>query len=396
MISVSEAKQIITGQDFQPGQQKISTLQAVNAVLAEPVYAICDIPGFVQSSMDGYAFRFEDWLNGQSLAVTTEVPAGKNEKDTLLPGQAARIFTGAALPDGADTVVMQEKASIENRSLVIADGQLKRGSNTRLKGAEIGRGDLAMDKNACLSAAAVGFLSGIGIAEVVTFSNPSVGIIITGNELQSPGLPLHHGQVYDASSSMLQAALYQMDIRGVTLYRSADTLQEVITQLNTALQTHDVVLITGGVSVGDYDFVVQACGACAVDTLFHRVKQRPGKPLFFGRKHNKPVFGLPGNPSSVLSCFYEYVWPLLRRLSGKPDALTTFTVPLREDYDKVNDLTQFLKGHYQKGEVQPLFAQESFRLRSFAMANCLIQLDEDMKSNKKGDLVEIHLLPVYG
>jgi molybdopterin molybdotransferase len=395
MISVYQAKQIIGGQDFTPSTREIPLAGAVNRILAEPVHATCDIPAFLQSSMDGFAFRFRDWQRQLPLTVAAQVPAGCSAEITLPAGQAARIFTGAPLPAGADTVVMQEKAVIKEDRLVPEDGLLRAGQNTRAAGAEICRGELALDRGAFLSPAAIGFLASIGTCAVTVYTTPRVALIVTGNELQDPGRPLLRGRVYEACSFMLRAALEQMDIREVSLYRAEDSLQAVTSLLETAIEDHDMVLLTGGVSVGDYDFVVRASERCGVTQLFHKVRQRPGKPLFFGRKGSKPVFGLPGNPSSVLTCFYEYVWPVIRRLDGHADGLLTLKVPLTTGYDKKNELTQFLKGHYRDGGVAPLAAQESFRLSSFAGANCLICLDENTSTCRKGDLVEIHLLPVY-
>lgn len=396
MISVSEAKRVIANETFEPRHETTGLREAVGAVLARAVIAPEDVPTFPQSSMDGYAIRFRDVRTPGGLVITAEVPAGKQEKVFLSQGQAARIFTGAPLPEGADTVIMQELTEVANGRLTILDQRLSPGSHMRLRGAEIQKGELAMEVDTILSPGAIGFLAAIGISEVTVFSNPSVGIVVTGDELRQPGEALLPGQVYDASSAMLLGALHQMDIRDVHTYPAKDSLEAVKAGLMSALDANDVVLISGGVSVGDYDFAVPAAEALGVCQLFHKVSQKPGKPLYFGRKDAKAVFGLPGNPSSALSCFYEYVWPVLRRLCGKPAALTTLQVPLARDYEKTNGLTQFLKGYYQNREVEPLFGQESFRLRSFALANCLIQLTESRNTLRKGDLVEIHLLPDYG
>jgi molybdopterin molybdotransferase len=151
--------------------------------------------------------------------------------------------------------------------------------------------------------------------------------------------------------------------------------------------------LTGGISVGDYDFVLQAATECGVTKLFHKIKQRPGKPLYFGKKENKLVFGLPGNPSSVLTCFYQYVIPALEKLSKRKIGLQTLKIPLAKLFQKNAGLTHFLKGFYDGKTAMPLDAQESFRLSSFAKANCLIQIDEDITSLKEGELVDVYLLP---
>jgi molybdopterin molybdotransferase len=221
-----------------------------------------------------------------------------------------------------------------------------------------------------------------------------VAIIITGNELQQPGNPLLFGQVYDANSFQLSAALQQIHLNDISVLKVGDDLVQIQQVLQQALEQSDMVLLTGGVSVGDYDFVLQAATACGVSTLFHKIKQRPGKPLFFGLKENKPVFGLPGNPSSVLTCFYEYVIPAIEKLTGKMAIVKSINVPLAKSFQKAAGLTHFLKGFFDGHKVMPLDAQESYRLSSFAKANCLVKIEEEVGSCEEGQLVEIHLLPV--
>ena len=393
MISVSEAKKIID-ENISPLQPVTLPLQeSVGLTLAEDIYATIDIPGFPQSSMDGYAFSFEGWKQHKKLKITGEVAAGSNETFTLAPGNAVRIFTGAAVPPGADTVIMQEKIQVENGNLKIEDENIKEGNSVRAKGSQIKPGALALQKGNIMSPAAIGFLAGIGITKVKANPNPSISIIITGNELQQPGNPLQHGQVYESNSFALKAVLQQLHIENIQILHATDKPEIVTETLKKALQQSDVVLLTGGISVGDYDFVLQAATECGVTKLFHKIKQRPGKPLYFGKKENKLVFGLPGNPSSVLTCFYQYVIPALEKLSKRKIGLQIIRVPLAKTFQKNTGLTHFLKGFYNGKTAAPLDAQESYRLSSFATANCLIQINEDVTSVKEGELVDVYLLP---
>jgi molybdopterin molybdotransferase len=199
--------------------------------------------------------------------------------------------------------------------------------------------------------------------------------------------------VYESNSFALKAVLKQLHINNVDVFYAADKPEIVTSALEKALQKSDVVLLTGGISVGDYDFVLQAATECGVEKLFHKVKQRPGKPLYFGKKNNKLVFGLPGNPSSVLTCFYQYVIPALEKLSARKITLKTIVAPLSKPFQKNTRLTHFLKGIYNGKTATPLEAQESYRLSSFAIANCLIKIDEEIMSLKEGELVEVYLLP---
>lgn len=392
MISVAEAKKIITENVFPLTPVSMSLQLSAGLTLAEDIFASMDIPSFPQSSMDGYALSFDDWQKNKNLKIVGEVAAGNNETFALASGNAVRIFTGAPVPSGADTVVMQEKVKAGNGNLFIEDEKLQPGSNVRPKGSEIKAGALALEKDTVLSPAAIGFLAGIGITTVKVYPPPSIGIIITGNELQEPGKPLQHGQVYESNSFALKAVLQQLHVTNVEVYYAADKPEVVTDTLKKALQQSDVVLLTGGISVGDYDFVLQAANECGVEKLFHKVKQRPGKPLYFGKKDKKIVFGLPGNPSSVLSCFYQYVVPAMEKLSKWEKLLQTVQAPLSKSLQKAAGLTHFLKGFYNGKTATALEAQESYRLSSFARANCLIQVNEDVTECREGDMVDVYLL----
>jgi molybdopterin molybdotransferase len=393
MISVAEAKKIVSENVSSLEPEILPLQESAGLTLAEDVYAPMDIPAFPQSSMDGYAFSFDYWQKKKKLEIAGEVAAGNNEIFTLAQGNAVRIFTGAAVPHGADTVVMQEKIKTINGELIIEDENLQAGNSVRPKGSEIKAGALALEKETVLSPAAIGFLAGIGISEVNVYPNPSISIIITGDELQQPGKPLQHGQVYESNSFALKAVLKQLYINNVEVFYASDKREIVTSALEKALQQSDVVLLTGGISVGDYDFVLQAATECRIEKLFHKVKQRPGKPLYFGKKNNKLVFGLPGNPSSVLTCFYQYVVPAIEKMNKRRKLLSVVQAPLSKSFQKAAGLTHFLKGFYDGKTVAPLDAQESYRLSSFARANCLIQVYEDVTECRQGDLVDVHLLP---
>ena len=393
MINVAEAKKIILEHTGILSPAELPLSKASGLVLAVDLFAMTDIPAFPQSSMDGYAFSFSGWQKHKKLKITGEVAAGSNKTFQLAPENAVRIFTGAAVPAGADTVIMQEKVQVENGELKIEDESLKEGNSVRPQGSEIKAGALALEKDSVLSPAAIGFLAGIGVTEVTVYPNPSVSIIITGNELQQPGKTLQHGQVYESNSFALTAVLQQLHVENVQILHATDKPEVVTETLKKALQQSDIVLLTGGISVGDYDFVLQASTECGVEKLFHKVKQRPGKPLYFGKKGNKLVFGLPGNPSSVLTCFYQYVVPALEKSAKRKTILQTVRAPLSRSFQKAQGLTHFLKGRYDDNFATPLDAQESYRLSSFAKANCLIQVDEEITFLSEGELVTIYLLP---
>jgi molybdopterin molybdotransferase len=392
MISVEEAKKIIY--EITPLPVAINELLEIagGLVTARDIWAPVDIPAFRQSSMDGYALSYNGWQVHKKLKVTGEVAAGGDASAELAPQNTVRIFTGAPIPPGADTVVMREKVKLEDDMLMIEDAALQPGANIRLQGSEIKTGDLALPAYSRLSPAAIGFLAMLGIDVVPVYQKPAIHLIVTGKELQKPGNPLLPGQVYEANSFGLSAALKGLGQDEPTIHWADDDLSILKNTLQNALEKADIVILTGGVSAGDYDFVPEAAAQSGVQKLIHKIKQRPGKPFFFGAKENKLVFGLPGNPASVLTCFYEYVTVALSKWMQKDLQLEKMRLAISTEFKKAAGLTHFLKGHYDGATVTPLHAQESFRLSSFATANCLIKIEEDVTAHAAGDLVEVHVL----
>ena len=391
MISVHEALSLVRENVHPLKPVRLPLAEAGGLILAEDVDAVFDIPAYPQSSMDGYAFTYDDWHSRKKLTVKGEIPAGLYNGTTLKPQQAVRIFTGAVVPEGADTVVRQELTDVSGDRLIIRDGVITKGENVRIPGSEIKAGETALNKDKKLSPAAMGFLAGIGIHEVLVYPKPSVSLIVTGNELQAPGRLLKKGQVYESTSFSILAVLRQLYIDQFRWVAVQDDRNQLSRALLSALAESDLVMLAGGVSVGDYDYVPEVLSSCGVKTIFHKVRQKPGKPLFFGRKDEKIIFGLPGNPSSVLTCFYEYVLMAAEILSNERDTIKNTEAVMAEDYIKNPELTYFLKGYLDGNRVTPLGAQESYRMRTYAEANCLIRMEEGVTEYKTGEKVEVQI-----
>src|SRR5688572_30360614 len=242
MISVSEAKKIINEAVPSLDALKVLLHDGWDTVLAEDVIAEQDIPAYSQSSMDGYAFAFNDFQQHPQLAIAGESAAGNRREFTLKKNTASRIFTGAAVPEGADTVVMQEKVSVTNGFLTINDESLMKGNNVRIKGSEIRQGDIALPEGSYLSAASLGFLAGIGVTHLTVHPKPRVGIIVTGNELTTPGNPLQYGEVYESNSVALTAALAQFHITPQKIIRASDDHDVLKQIMDNALDECDMLL----------------------------------------------------------------------------------------------------------------------------------------------------------
>lgn len=374
MISVQEAKNLIL--QHVPKSRKIwlPLHKAAFHTLAAPVYARVDTPPFHQSSVDGYAFRFSDWNLQNSLPVYAQIQAGKFATEALPPLHCARIFTGAPLPTGADTVVMQEHITKENESIKIQNLELRQAANVRPKGAQTQKGALALSEEQILNPAALSYLAGLGIFEVCVYDMPTVKLIITGNELAEIQNELQDAQVYESNSYPIAALLQQWGARLLKTERVLDDYESTYQTIKENLDA-DILILTGGVSVGDFDYVSDALAQAGVQKIFHKVKQKPGKPLFVGCTDTNLVFGLPGNPASVLTCVYEYLSLAVGAFAHK-NYYHTQTVLLKHDFKKKAGLTHFFKGFLENNQVQILPNQESYLMNSFAVANCLVHLPE--------------------
>ncbi len=395
MVSVQEAKSKIIENTKVLASEMRSTSDALGYVIASDILAPISLPPFRQSSMDGYAIYHSDVItSGTRLKVLGEVKAGEGAIQTLFPGQAMRIFTGAPVPEDATAVVMQERTSRDGDFVVVDDFPIASGKNIRSIGQQIREGSVALPQDTLVTAGVIGFLAGLNVENIQVYKKPKIGLLITGDELVQNGETIAHGQVYESNSSMLRAALNQEGITSVEVLYATDDLENTIDALRKLTYNNDVVLVSGGISVGDYDFVGRALEAVGAETVFYKVKQKPGKPLLFAKSGDKLFFALPGNPASSLVCYYEYVLPAIRKMSGRNDYfLIKLSMPIDRDYAFDGARDEFLKATLMQDVVIPLDGQESFALRSFAVANAIIYLPTDQNIVKKGDLVEVHVMP---
>jgi len=349
------------------------------------------MPPFRQSAMDGYALNIH---NGSSYTIIDEVKAGDGHQPILKEGDAVRIFTGSAVPNTANTVVIQEKVTVDKNHLQL-NNSVKIKENIRSKGEQIKDGDIALKKGTKLTPAAIGFLLTLGIIKVPVFKKPKIGLVITGNELIKAGQPLGYGKIYESNSGMVYTGLLGLGYTDVTQYKVKDDYYSTVMILDKVISENDMILITGGISVGDYDFVGKALLELGTEQVFYKVKQKPGKPLFFGKRKNKPIFALPGNPASALSNFYVYVHPALEKLSGNLNfSINKGKAFLSDEYLKKGDRDQFLKAYHKNGEVSILEGQSSAMLHTFAIANAIVYIPGEVNKYSKGDLITVLHLPV--
>ena len=321
MISVAEAYEHYGDKIKTLDAEEIPVENALHRFLAEDIFSKTDLPPFPQSAMDGYALCAADTadaseLNPVRFKLAGEVAARSlNEVPAIDPGTAVRIFTGGYVPTGADVVLPQEDAHVENGDLVLRN-ELQSGRHMRDQGEEI----LANSKIATAgSFTTTGILSALSIAgvdKVEVVRTPRIAILTTGDEIVKPGRELNPGEVYDANSVLITSWLRSHGYHDVVSTPVEDTLGGTVAAMQSALEHADVLLTCGGVSVGDKDFVIPAAEQLGFEQIFWRVRQRPGKPLYFGRRENKILLGIPGNPGSVFVCLNVHVLRALDRLSG--------------------------------------------------------------------------------
>ncbi|MBK9760029.1 MAG: molybdopterin molybdotransferase MoeA [Flavobacteriales bacterium] len=389
MISVEEAKRIMMehAQALVPGDMALSS---ANGFVVEDVIAPYDHPLFDMSAVDGYAFR---WSSGVSTwDVVGEVAAGEHLLRELAPGECARVFTGAMVPMGADTIVMQEFVERAGDRITHSDNRLNRGGNIRKKGEQLQRGQVVLAAGERLDAAAKGLLASVGVFRVKSIRSPGVSVIITGSEFSSGPVP-EPGQIFGSNDVMLEALIAQAGATSELVHVPDEmvVLEEAITR---AVAHADVVISTGGASVGDHDLVHAAIERCGGRAVFHGVAQKPGKPMLFAMFGDKPFFGLPGNPRAVAVLFWEYVVPFIRTMKGAKDPwLIGDVLPVTHTVNVKGDRAEFRAAQVKGGKVTLLPDEGSHMLRSLVDGNALAYLPAHQRSINVGDELEIHYLP---
>lgn len=360
--------------------------KSLGHTLAKEIASPIDMPPFNQSAMDGYAINMSD--SSITYTVIGEINAGSSLNPILQKGEAVRIFTGAPVPRSANTVIQQEWA-IKEDHLIRFNQDIETGKNIRLKGEQIKKGTSALKKGQVINPATIGFLATLGITDIAVFERPKIGLVITGNELIKPGIQLEYGQIYESNGPMLMAAFSNLGIQVEMIYLK-DDYEQTKSALKKALNHFDIIVSSGGISVGDYDFIGKAYNELGVHEIFYKVKQKPGKPLYVGQKDKSICIALPGNPAAALTCFYIYLTPLINFFIGNDfSGLNKKLAKLSGDYNRNGDRAHFLKGFYD-GQVHVLPNQSSAMLNDFAQANCIIYIPSNVDHVKNGEDVIIY------
>lgn len=371
--------------------ERRTLLTATGHVLAEPVVAPSDVPAFDNSAMDGFAFA----MSSGPLNIVGESAAGAPYTSRVEAGCAVRIMTGAALPDGCDTVAMREVCSVDGAQLNVDWTAVRRGDHIRRRGAFMQAGGRVLDVGTVLTPSDIGLLASFGRTSALVRAAPRVAIVTSGTELVEPGSlsgGLGGGQIYNSNAYMLHALLAAYGAQPTMLPTVPDDLAAVRAVLQEAASAADLVITVGGVSVGEYDFVREALLADAAPMRFWRVRVKPGKPLAFGMLGATGVLGLPGNPVSAFVAFHLFVRPALAALCGAAFVDRTVVVPCRGDLDSTAARTEYIPGYLEDGEFVANRDRSSGNVLLMRGCDALAVVDEGVATVASGSAVSLVLL----
>jgi molybdopterin molybdotransferase len=365
--------------------ETLDLLEAHGRILAEPVIAPIDVPPHDNSAMDGYALRCEDYVSGQPLVVAQRITAGA-VGEALQPGTAARIFTGAPIPNGCNAVVMQERCRAEGDRVWLEEAP-RTGQNIRLRGEDIQAGSQILPAGKRLSAADQGLAASVGVARVEVLRPLKVAVFFTGDELTMPGESLRPGAIYNSNRFVLRSLLGGLGCEVTDLGTVRDTLEDTVTALRAASTGHDVIITCGGVSVGEEDHVKAAVMAAGSLDVW-KIAIKPGKPLAYGRVGEADFIGLPGNPVSSLVTFLTLVRPfLLARMGSRNAAWKARSIQAAFDWPKPDARREFLRVRLDADGRAVLYPNQGAGvLSSCAWAEGLVD-NPPRQAIRAGDLV---------
>jgi molybdopterin molybdotransferase len=402
MLSVKEAQEKVINSKVTVMSKKITILDSLHHILADELVSKDFIPAFDNSAVDGYAVKAIDIIGAEKnypvklKLFKEDIPAGKSSSFSLEPGICIQIMTGAPIPQGCDCVVMKEDTLKEGKDVLVFR-ECRQGENIRYKGEDVSQGDIVLKKGSKIYPADIGLMASVGVSEVTVNTPPLVGIISTGDELIDAGQNLDFGKVRDSNSYSLAAQVIESGAQYKRYGIVPDDKPSIKKKIMEGLDQCEILLLTGGVSVGDYDFVKEILDDIGAEFVFWRVNQKPGKPLAFLTYNDRFIFGLPGNPVSVMICFEMYVRPLIKKFMGDSNLFRgKIQARALEDYDHKEGRTDFVRVYLENSQdgfyFKPTGMQGSGILTSMSVADGIAVLPEDSGKIEQGSLVDVIIL----
>jgi len=399
-VQVEDALDIVLRSVSRLGEEKRHILDCLGSVLAEDVEADMDVPPFDNSAMDGYAVISADTTAARperpvSLRVVADLPAGRFPLQPIRSGETMRIMTGAPMPPGADAVIRSEEIK-RGEGVVWIAKPVPRGNDVRRAGEDVRRGDAVLREGTLVRASEVGMLATLGRKEARVFRAPRVAILATGDELVEPDEPVMPGKIRNSNLYSISAQVMASGARPLLLGVARDTEAELEEKVNRGSAEADVLITSGGVSVGDFD-MVKTILARMGEILFWRVKMRPGAPVTFGLIRGKPMFGLPGNPTASMVAFEQFVRPAILKMSGRTrlrrrEVEATLDGSIKNRMGFRNFVRAVATEKNGEWLARPAGAQGSGILRTMVQANALLVVPETVERLQTGDRVRVQLL----
>lgn len=391
MISINEALEIILNEATPIGFTKMDIVSACGYILAEDIYSHDTLPPFDKSAMDGYALRSEDTVDIRKFIIKGIIKAGDFDENELMPGEAKKIMTGAPLPPGSDCVIEIEKVSVEKDSLAI-ESPIKKGNNVIFKGEELKSGDLILQKGKLIRPVEIGVLASLGYSTVNVYQPPTIGCLTTGDELIGIDKQITKGKIRNSNMYTLESMVLQTKAIPKMFENAPDERDILKKAIIDAFDSSDIIVSTGGASVGDFDFVLEVLEEIGADVKFTKIAIKPGKPLTFATYKDKLYFSLPGNPMSTITSFEQFVKPAIEKILGYEtySYANTFKVKMGEGFTLKKGRVKYIYLNIEKvGDEYigyNIGTQCSNHLVTVSKSNGIAIIPESVELVEKGDI----------
>ena len=390
MILFEEAYETVLSQEWKGMTEKVPFMASLNRILAEDIYSDMDLPPFDKSAVDGYACRKNDLLI--PLSVIETIPAGKVPILPITQGKCSKIMTGSMIPRGCDTVIMVEDTETSSEGKILFTKE-RSAANICLKGEDLKKGQLVLSRGYRITPAQIAVLASVGITHPLVSCRPRVGVIATGNELTEPDTFPTQAMIRNSNAWQILAQLEQLNIPGKYYGIALDTKESLKQIMEMAMKENDVLLLSGGVSMGDFDFVPEIFQQSGMDILFKSIAIQPGKPTVFGRKGDQFVFGLPGNPVSSFVLFEILIRPFLLKLMGYISSPPEVILPMGVSYCRKKSVRKaMIPVSLIHGEIFPLEYHGSAHIHAYSSAQGIIAIEPGVTEIQKGEHLHVRLL----